>query len=168
MQQAGYHQANMIASKISIDLQEQLSQQDTQLLSILQTLTTSEQENIPPTQSVACANMQPNATQLESLKVVQKLRTDLQNMRSQENTLRKPNPQSDGSSTKKFARKTPDTGGRFRKIIAKYCWTRDACAHESKNCPDKSPGHQNNAMFDNKMGGSVHVVNRGVSWVHVL
>ena len=48
MQQVGYHQTNMIATKISSDIQQQQLQRDMQLLAILQTLQTPDQENIPP------------------------------------------------------------------------------------------------------------------------
>ena len=89
MQQAGYHQANMIAEKISTDIQDQLSQRDMQLLSMLQTLTTADQENIPPNQSVACTSQTPD-TQLEILEISQELRSELVNIRHSSN---KPNPQ---------------------------------------------------------------------------
>ena len=54
----------------------------------------------------------------------------------------------------KSARKTPDSGGRRRTNISKYCWSHGACAHDSPNCPNKAPGHQNSATFANKMDGS--------------
>ena len=96
--------------------------------------------------------MQHDNTQLEILRVLQELRTDLQNIRG--TTPRQPTTPSDGSSTRKYTRKTPDAGGRFRKNITNYCWTHGDCAHESKDCPDKAQGHQNNTTFDDKKGGS--------------
>ena len=60
MQQAGCHQANSLATKISTDIQDQLTSRDTQLLAMLQNLTSQsgqapleEQENILPNQVAA-------------------------------------------------------------------------------------------------------------------
>lgn len=39
---------------------------------------------------------------------------------------------------------------------SKYCWTHGACNHNSKNCHHKNAGHQNEATFENKMGGSTY------------
>ena len=36
----------------------------------------------------------------------------------------------------------------------KYCHSHGACAHESKFCKNKRPGHKNEATFVNKMNGS--------------
>jgi hypothetical protein len=35
-----------------------------------------------------------------------------------------------------------------------YCWTHGSCAHSSKDCRSPKEGHQPNATFHNKMGGS--------------
>ena len=35
-----------------------------------------------------------------------------------------------------------------------YCWSHGGCGHSSTDCQDKRNGHQNNATFDNKMGGN--------------
>ena len=35
-----------------------------------------------------------------------------------------------------------------------YCWSHGACAHPSNQCYSKRPGHQDNATFENKIGGS--------------
>ena len=37
---------------------------------------------------------------------------------------------------------------------SKYCWSHGACAHSSADCNNKKRGHQNDATFNNKMGGS--------------
>jgi hypothetical protein len=47
------------------------------------------------------------------------------------------------------------TGNRYtRNNTSKYCWSHGGCAHSSSECNAKKEGHQNNATFDNKMGGS--------------
>ena len=44
----------------------------------------------------------------------------------------------------------PRTGKKFKR----YCWTCGCCPHWGKDCPVKKPGHQDNANFKNRMGGS--------------
>ena len=43
---------------------------------------------------------------------------------------------------------------RVRRILDFYCWTHGAGNHKSCDCRNKKPGHQNNATFENRMGGS--------------
>ena len=43
---------------------------------------------------------------------------------------------------------------RKRRNTSKYCWSHGACAHSSADCNNKKRGHQNDATFNNKMGGS--------------
>jgi hypothetical protein len=37
-----------------------------------------------------------------------------------------------------------------------YCWSHGACAHNSTDCNNKSPGHQPTASFTNMQGGSTN------------
>lgn len=37
---------------------------------------------------------------------------------------------------------------------SKYCWTHGACNHHGRECRHKAEGHQDEATFDNRMGGS--------------
>ena len=162
MQQAGYHHANSLAPKISSDIQEQFSQRDTQLLAMLQSLPQVQQENLAPENSnenvqvqsnnqAAYSTMQTDNTQLEILRVLQELRTDMHNMR-QSNSAR--NKERNVQRNNGPFKKTPDEAGQKRTNISKYCWTHGACAHGSAECPWKAPGHQASATFENKMGGS--------------
>ena len=43
------------------------------------------------------------------------------------------------------------------KRFNRYCWTHGACAHRGKRCKHKADGHQDEATFTNKMGGSTHM-----------
>ena len=158
MQQAGYHHANSLATKISSDIQEQFSQRDTQLLAMLQSLPQLQQENLAPENSnenvqvqsnnqAAYSTMQTDNTQLEILRVLQELRTDMHNMRQS-------NPTRNRERNNGPFKKTPDEAGLKRTNISKYCWTHGACAHGSAECPWKAPGHQASATFQTKMGGS--------------
>jgi hypothetical protein len=40
-----------------------------------------------------------------------------------------------------------------------YCWSHGGCGHTSSDCQTPLPGHQPNATFENKMGGSTHRCN---------
>ncbi len=42
--------------------------------------------------------------------------------------------------------------------IDKYCWSHGACAHHSAACRSKKLGHQDDATFQNKKGGSTDFV----------
>ena len=57
-------------------------------------------------------------------------------------------------SKRKTNRKTPDNPSFTRRKTDKYCWTHGGCTHESKDCMAKAQGHQNNATFSDKKGGS--------------
>ena len=52
-------------------------------------------------------------------------------------------------------KKTPDHPRFTRRTTDKYCWTHGGCAHESKDCTRKAPGHKDSATFANKQGGSI-------------
>ena len=45
-------------------------------------------------------------------------------------------------------------GGRGPSRRDHYCYTHGACAHKSNQCRTKSDGHQDNATFEKKQGGS--------------
>ena len=53
---------------------------------------------------------------------------------------------------------------KIRTKTDKYCWTHGGCAHTSKNCRNKKPGHQDDAMFENRMGGSTAYINQN-NWL---
>jgi hypothetical protein len=45
-------------------------------------------------------------------------------------------------------------GANRQRNISIYCWTHGGSGHTSNDCNAKLNGHQNNATFENKMGGS--------------
>ena len=64
-------------------------------------------------------------------------------------------------STKQQNKNTPKTsnqgqyeGYTTRVNKSKYCHTHGSCAHKSKFCKNKRPGHKNEATFEDKMNGS--------------
>lgn len=43
-----------------------------------------------------------------------------------------------------------------RSNVSRYCWSHGACNHNSSECNNPLPGHQNAAIFENRMGGCNH------------
>ena len=43
-----------------------------------------------------------------------------------------------------------------RRNTSQYCWSHGACSHDSKDCRQKKDGHQDDATFENKKGGSTY------------
>ena len=56
---------------------------------------------------------------------------------------------------------TQDGTNPTKKRRMYYCHTHGACYHPSPKCRNKAPGHQDNATFANRMGGSTKNV-RGI------
>ena len=46
-------------------------------------------------------------------------------------------------------------GNRRRRNTNHYCWTHEACAHQSSECKTLAPGHTSDATFEDKKGGSI-------------
>ena len=53
----------------------------------------------------------------------------------------------------------PTNNNKRRKMY--YCWTHGACFHPGQKCRNKVAGHQDNATFQDRMGGSIKNV-RGI------
>ena len=162
MQQAGCHQANALAQRISEDIKLQFNERDTQMLAMLQaipSLTSSstdsddsqENELTPQYVSNVAANVASSGdnVQLEILRILKELSVDIKSSR--------PVPYQDrgGQDFRRQTRKTPNEGGKMRKNISQYCWTHGACAHSSDSCPNKVKGHKSEATFQDKMNGSL-------------
>ena len=47
---------------------------------------------------------------------------------------------------------------RTNKPYRRYCWSCGCCNHWGRNCPNRKRGHQINATFKNRMGGSTQGV----------
>lgn len=176
MQQSGHHQANSIATKASNDIQNQLSQRDIQLMAMLHSLpslsaTSSIEEASDqqlPTQAESRAaqqSQQLDTTQKEMLCVLQELSNDLRSTRTtrpqnsrHDNRQRAQRPSEGNQRLPKGSPpqnlRKPNTGGQWRRIISKRCWTHGACAHKIADCAEQAPGHYDNAAFESKMGGN--------------
>ena len=154
MQQAGYHHANALAQELSNQLQQQFTQRDEQLLSVIQALpgltpasSSSDSEDTP---SIHAANsVSTDATQLEILRLLKELKTEIKRSNDQAKRM----PSSDRQPKGPYP-KTPDDCTRKRWVKKHYCWTHGLTNHTSDKCFFKAEGHQDAATMDNKMGGS--------------
>ena len=151
MQQAGYYHANVMAQEISTQIQQQMAQRDSEILSVLQSLpslsrtsSSSDSEHAPPQQSV---NALQDNTQLEILKLLREIQMEMKRTNTQQ---KRPNQLQNVQY-----QKTPDDQVEPKRWVKKhYCWTHGASNHKSKNCRTKAQGHQDLATFEDKMGGS--------------
>ena len=81
--------------------------------------------------------------QLEMLNLLKELSQDMK--------ICQPAPQ----QQQRFSRKTPDDKNSLPRIeIGKCYWTHGAGDYSSPECGRKAQGHKQNAMFQNKQGGS--------------
>ena len=146
MQQAGYHQANLIAQQIKADINTHLEERDSQVLAMLQSIpdltssssgSTSEEEK-PSTHQ---ANALVDQTQLEILRLLKEISQDLKKSK------RGP------PRGQKVGVKTPDDYTGRRSNLNFYYWTHGAGMHDGKYCHSRAPGHKEEATKDNRMGG---------------
>jgi hypothetical protein len=142
MQSAGFHQANFMASRV---LQEFQSVQNIVAEAMERLPPAQGQENIPPVPTpVANATMSNGDTvQLQMLEIIKSLQNDVKALKAK--------PTNNSTTSNKTMRK--------RTNISKYCWSHGACTHSSTECNRKKPGHQDNATFSNKLGGSTYYCN---------
>ena len=76
---------------------------------------------------------------------------EMHEMKSQLSTLTLTNQNVNSRTPPSFDKTiNPRTGQQWKR----YCWSCGCCPHWSKNCPTKKKGHQNEATFQNRMGGS--------------
>ena len=150
MQQAGYHQVNLLAQQFK----DELDTRDQEIMTILKTMDMASQASpTPPTGVVSTltpATHQVKATtsdmQLEMINILRKIQEQLE-----PNTTAVKPP---ASPCPRQGRKTPDDANFCRNDTSKYCWTHGACGHAGRNCNFRAPGYCHEATFTNRMGGS--------------
>ena len=149
MQQAGYHQLNMLAHQFRTELEER----DNDLLTVLKSMDTATKAPSQQTQTVLSTitpvTHQANATstdvQMEMIALVRKTEANLATC---------PPTKTRSTTRPKKGRKTLDNATFPRNYTSKYCWTHGGCGHESQTCEAKATGHKDEATFSNRMGGS--------------
>ena len=92
------------------------------------------------TSTLTANSVTSDPIQLQMLQILQKIESKLD------------------SNNKTPVRRNPPEGRRSRpftrKNTSKYCWSHGACSHTGRECNAPKPGHQSDATFENKMGGS--------------
>ena len=149
MQQAGYHHANALATQIRTDLETQLANRDNELMSMLTSISDNNsgnsdppggtEGNTPPP-ATESLNATTQNTQLEILRLLRDMQTELRNQRSTNNGNEvPPTNQGRGGGAGRGGiirrnRKTPDNARFPRPQTDKYCWTHGGCNHTSGEC----------------------------------
>ena len=155
MMQAGFRQMNHIASEIREEFQHTRNE-----LANMAALMKGVDEESQYTSSTSPSSITGTSSSFEGIanatietSVNTELIKLLKAMQTELTTLR---DSSQGSTPgkRKTNRKTPDNPSFTRRKTDKYCWTHGGCTHESKDCMAKAQGHQNNATFSDKKGGS--------------
>jgi hypothetical protein len=153
MQQAGFHQANFVASQV---LEEVNRVQE----NVLQRLDDFNQnkENIPDTHPEEKANMtktddKPYDVQFEMMKMLQSLQQEMKTLK-QSKQHNNPNPNYKGNNfDPNYKANNRNQQPRQRDC---YCWSHGCCGHKGKDCKNTKEGHKPEATFANKMGGSTY------------
>ena len=160
MQQAGYHHANMLASQ----MRDNLNNQQVEMMAMMQSMMTE-----PPSAQEFEQPMQPITSEIQSQQVANAVVADnvqlqmlqiLQTMQAAQQQGRRNNRgggqntgNQNGGGRERVNRRTPDDATFNRRDITKYCHTHGACNHTSSECNRKAPGHKNTATLTNRMGG---------------
>ena len=117
-----------------------------------------EENNIPPPElqsfTTESANSVSTMTSMESLltliKNLEKKVDNINKPSSAVTTTSSSRDKNNNNTTGNNNNINPKTGLPWKR----YCWTCGCCTHWSKNCTIKAPGHQDQATFKNRMGGS--------------
>ena len=156
MQQAGYHHANVLALKVSQDIEEKLQERDQHMLAMLQNIpsliesssSSSLSQNTDPSQ--VASSITSDQTQLAILQLLRDMQLDMKKLPSG-NTAR---GNGNTNNQRRQNKKTPDDSRLPRTDTSQCCWTHGAWNHPGTKCRFKAQGHKDQATFDNKMGGS--------------
>ena len=138
MQQVGYHHAIHMAQQLCDDMQ----QRDNKIMSILHTamdsnsvtLSLADSDLSTPTPLHHKANAtQADTTQLEILKLLQRIQSDM-STHAQPQPPNNANNRNNTARTQRSPRKTTDNASLPSKKTEKYCWTHGGSGHTSITC----------------------------------
>ena len=150
MQQAGYHHANMLAAQLRIDMDNR----NNEMLAMVQNQMLVTEENLEPAPENPSANaISQDSVQLEMLKLLRVIQSDLKTSRNPTPSQNTHNP-STGGSTRRNRQKTPDDASFPRRTTDKYCWTHGGSNHSAADCSRQAEGHKMDATFTSRKGGS--------------
>ena len=130
------------------------------------------QENVPPSPQVGnllgvppgcrlATNNTDDASNLGSisnvstksaiLSALQELTKQVANIGNTNNTNNTP---TDNNGNNRSTINRSSTNRRTGCAWRRYCWSCGCCNHWGRNCPNRKPGHQNDATFKDRKGGS--------------
>ena len=149
-------------------MRNDMTNQQTEMLAMMQTLVAPEQE--PPSESEVvpqpAANAVVNVIQLQMLQVLQAIQAAQQNGINNQtgrnnggdnNRQSRSNGGSNGEGNGgrcRRNRRTPDDASFARQDTSHYCHTHGACNHDSNTCNSRAPVHRTEATLANRMEGS--------------
>ncbi len=147
-----HHQANLVqelarnqqapVQDLKHDLTEQIKTNMVDAMLLLQqapSLTDTDSSSSIATDSIN--SMATNSTLTTILSSMKNLEQEIQRLKNS-------GPTSTTDTTNSTI--NPRTGKTWRR----YCWTCGCCPHSSRYCPIKAQGHQDDASFANRKGGS--------------
>ena len=101
--------------------------------------------NIPPSQTDISSTTNDSTHSVNTLSTMKSMISTIQELKNEIASLKA------NSNNKNI---DPNINPKTGKPWRRYCWTHGCCTHSSRNCPNKAPGHKNNATFKNRQGGS--------------
>lgn len=127
------HQANMIHEAVTEAIQDAFLQ-----------VPSFESEEIDQTKLQVT-----NLTMNQQQSTIDELRQEIKDLKAL--VLQVTNNTNNNNSTSQLTHKQKKE--RFLKRHGLYCWFHGGCTHTSKQCTKRRVGHQEDATFENKMGG---------------
>ena len=165
MHQAGFHQANFIASQVM----EEVHNVQNNVLQLIDKFDNNKENTAPPPPIEQQANItktsdNPATVQSEMMKLLQSLQQEVKGLKlannpNNLNNQNNPNNQNRQNSNYKGNNYDPNfnrnrtSQPRSREL---YCWSHGACGHKGSDCKRSKDGHKNDATFNNKLGGSTY------------
>ena len=136
------------------------------------TINQRDDNDTTPRSNQAINRTSNDTVQLEILKLLREMRDDNNSNRnsnnnsnngrnSNNNSGRNSNNNNNGSNNNNRntnnnnnSNNNNNRSSKFVRDVSHYCYTHSACSHDSKDCFKADNNHNNNATFDNKIGGS--------------
>ena len=174
------HLTTQVSNKLNIEVQQRLNnmqqsietalqaaQQSEDIMSIdasqpstsISTITDHDDSPVetPTTQLKNFFTSQINNIQQEHQKQLNELKKQLSNNSNNggpgRNNTRRDNKRKRGGDSGTTYKEYKE-GDTTRTDLRRYCWTHGACSHSSDRCRNPADGHNNQATFKTKMGGS--------------
>ena len=150
MRHAGFHQANLMSSKVMDEVQGIQHN----VLQLLQKFDEDDKENDRPNEQPTnlCQEITSSDNiQLEMMKIIKSLQDEMKVLKNKDNR-----NQRNRDFYNRNKNNNPDKESGRSQRTDQYCWSHGACAHSGKKCFSKRNGHKADATFEDKMEGSTY------------